>query len=306
MTSSTLRTCLVFGVCLLLALPSVAAAQALTEADSVTVSLWPEYDRSEVLVIYRVALPAATELPTQVRLLVPPDAPELTAAAYRSASGELVNAVTTRDEGEQADVIEVAAEGTDVQIEFYLPLPVSDDLRQFSFIWPGGLSTPTFAYEVQQPLGAQEVQVDPAPTGRTTDSVGLTYHVVELGAQTAEDHPEISFSYSNPTAQLTAEGLTAAGGLAEPAPAAPLSIDISQILPWLLLAGGVVLIAGGAIYYFRTRAEDRPARPRHRASRAPADTPDRVDASPVYCHNCGTQATVADRFCRQCGTALRL
>jgi hypothetical protein len=303
---STLRAWLLFGAGLLLTLPSVAAAQALTQADSVTVSLWPEYDRSEVLVIYRVALPAATDLPTQVVLLAPPDAPELTAAAYRSASGQLVNAVATRDDGEQADVIEVTAEGTDVQIEFYLPLPVSDGLRQFSFTWPGGVSTPDFAYEIQQPLGAQALQVEPAATDRTTDSVGLTYQVVELGAQTDDDHPEVSFSYRNPTDQLTAEALAAAGGLAEPAPAAPLAIDFRQILPWLLLVGGVVLIAGGAIYYLRTRAEDRPARPRHRASRTPAETPDRVDASPVYCHNCGTQATSADRFCRQCGTALRV
>jgi hypothetical protein len=303
---SILRLGLLLGAILLLSRPSIAAAQAASQADSVKVSLWPEYDRSEVLVIYRVVLPATTALPTQVRLLVPADAPDLTAAAYRDASGKLVNAQTTRTEGDAADVVEVQADGKDVQIEFYLPLSVTRDRREFSFAWPGGLSTGDFTYEVQQPLAAQDMQVDPAATSRTTDSLGLTYQQVDLGAQTAADQPEISFSYSNSTSQLSADALAPAGGLATPVPASGTQVDIRGILPWILLIAGVGLIAAGVVYFVWTRVDERPARPRHRTSRPQSMTTDRVDASPVFCHNCGTQATASDRFCRQCGTALRV
>jgi hypothetical protein len=291
---------------LLLAIPSVAAAQTASSVDSVQVSLWPEYDRREVLVIYRVALPSTAELPAQVRLLIPADSPDLTAAAYREASGELVNAPRTRTDGDQADVIEVEADGTEVQIEFYLPLEISGDLRRFAFAWPGGLATDDFSYEVQQPLGAAGMQVEPAATSRTTDSLGLTYYQIELGAQTADARPEVSFSYNNSSSLLSADAVAPSGGLATPAPAAGPQVDLRGLLPWILLVAGVGLIAAGVVYFVRTRSEDRPPRPRHRAPKAQPVDGDRVDASPVFCHNCGAQATASDRFCRQCGTALRV
>jgi hypothetical protein len=303
---SAIGTCLLLGAVLLLGIPSKAAAQTQTEADSIKVSLWPEYDRSEVLVIYRIALPTTTGLPTQLRLLVPPDAPDLTAAAYRDATGGLLNAAYTRSEGELADVIEVEAAGSEVQLEFYLPLDISGDLRQFSFVWPGGLGARDFAFEVQQPLGAQGMQVDPAASSQTTDSLGLTYHLVDLGALTADDQPEVSFRYDNATSQLSADSAGPPGALATPAPASGRPLDVRVVLPWLLLIAGVGLIGGGVVYFLRSRSEERPARPRHRTPKPPAEREDRVDASPIFCHNCGTQATAADRFCRQCGTALRV
>ncbi|HMK09841.1 MAG TPA: zinc-ribbon domain-containing protein, partial [Anaerolineales bacterium] len=59
-------------------------------------------------------------------------------------------------------------------------------------------------------------------------------------------------------------------------------------------------------YFLRGREQDRPPRLRHRSAPQAETKDDRVDASPVYCHNCGTQATASDRFCRQCGTPLRV
>jgi hypothetical protein len=303
---SPVRTILALAAFGLLAIPSVAAAQSPSSADSVKVSLWPEYDRSEVLVIYRVDLPEGTELPTRVRLLVPPDTPDLTAAAVRAPSGELVNAPFTKVDGELADVVEVEADGSEVQIEFYLPLEVTGDLRRFSFIWPGGLATAAFAFEVQQPAGAADIRVEPAATSRSTDSLGLTYHLVDLADQTAFEQPEVSFSYSKTTEQLSADVLAPPGGLAPPARASGATVDIRSLLPWILLLAGVGLIAAGVVYFLRTRSDERPARPRHRGSKATPASNDRVDASPVFCHNCGAQATASDRFCRQCGTALRV
>jgi hypothetical protein len=287
-----------------LGLSSAASAQGPTQVDSVKVSLWPEYDRPEVLVIYRVELPATTELPAPVDLLIPPDAPELTAAAFGTGTGGLLNAEYTRRDGEQADVVEVLAEGPLVQIEYYLPLPVAGAQRQFMFTWPGGLATSAFLYEVQQPTGAQDLQVDPAATAITPpDALGLIYHQVDLGAQTAQETPRISFSYSKDTSELSASA-PPAGGLAQPEPAAAPSIDVRGALPWVLLVGGVGLLAAGLLYFFRGRSQEASSRQRHRSSR-PRREDARVDASPVFCHNCGTQATAADRFCRQCGTALR-
>ena len=51
--------------------PSGVAAQGSFAVESLVVSLWPEYDRAEVLVLYEIHLGATTTLPTQVRVPIP-------------------------------------------------------------------------------------------------------------------------------------------------------------------------------------------------------------------------------------------
>jgi len=122
--SAQTRRCLPSGACVDRGvrgsawLEAAPFQQSSSEAKAVTVALWPEYDRAEVLVIYRVLLPDSAGLPGKVRLLIPADAPELTAAAYRDSTGKLVNAVNERIDGEQADVVEIQAAGSEVQLEF--------------------------------------------------------------------------------------------------------------------------------------------------------------------------------------------
>ena len=289
----------------LLATPGPALAQTGDAAETVTVALWPEYDRAEVLVIYRVLLAETVPLPARVRLPIPAEAPELAAVAYRDAAGVLLNAVHERRVGPGADLVDIETDGRMVQLEFYLPLQFHGDRRSFGFTWPGGLTAGSFEFEIQQPAAAQEMEITPAPSSQTVDASGLTYHTLALGGLTENTRPEVRFTYRNPTAALSAQAGGPAGPLATPAPAARPSLDARSLLPWLLLVAGVVLIGGGAVYYLRARAEERPARARHRPAPRTEETPGEVDASPVFCHNCGTQASASDRFCRRCGTALR-
>jgi len=106
----------------LLATPGPALAQTGDAAETVTVALWPEYDRAEVLVIYRVLLAETVPLPARVRLPIPAEAPELAAVAYRDAAGVLLNAVHERRVGPGADLVDIETDGRMVQLEFYLPL----------------------------------------------------------------------------------------------------------------------------------------------------------------------------------------
>jgi len=82
---------------------------------------------------------------------------------------------------------------------------------------------------------------------------------------------------------------------------------LAQWLPWVAGAVGAVLLAGGALWYWRMNQDDtrRRSRPRLRPSRSQPGQPSEIDASPVYCQNCGAQAGVSDHFCRRCGTRLR-
>ena len=292
---------------LFVVLPLAASAQAANRAEVVSVSLWPEFDTPEVLVIVRVSLPGGTTFPATIGIPIPAEAPPLTAVAYRDPTGGLINAAYDRQEGEAADVVVVETPTTELQLEYYEPLAVNGEARSYTYAWPGGLSATSFAFEVQQPAAAQDFAVSPPAASRTTDTLGLTYHRSELGLLAVDDTPSVSLSYRNPSGQLSADAVPPSGPLATPAPSSGGgSFSTTSILPWLILAAGVVMIGGGLIYYFRVvRSDDRPSRPRHRPSRRPTASGIEVDASPVFCHSCGTQASSSDRFCRTCGTALR-
>jgi hypothetical protein len=54
------------------------------------IDLWPEYDRPEVLVIYRISLDPAASLPADLTLRIPVDA-QVNAVAARQADGGLFN-----------------------------------------------------------------------------------------------------------------------------------------------------------------------------------------------------------------------
>lgn len=283
-----------------------ASAQAADRAEAVTVSLWAEFDAPEVLVIVRVSLPADTTLPATVGIPIPAEAPPLTAVAYRDLTGGLVNAAYERQEGEAVDIVVVEAPTTELQLEYYEPLTVNGEARSYTYTWPGGLETSSFVLEVQQPGAAEDFEVSPPPASQSTDSLGLTYHRRDLGSLAASDTPSVSVTYRNPSGQLSADVIPPTGPLATPAPSGGGGVTLTSLLPWLLLAAGVVMIGGGLIYYFRVvRSADRSSRQRHLPSRRPTAETKEVDASPVFCHDCGTQASSSDRFCRTCGTALR-
>ena len=57
-----------------LIVPSVAGAQGGTIVNELRIRLWPEYDRSELLVIYNFTLAPGTITPTQLQFRVPAEA----------------------------------------------------------------------------------------------------------------------------------------------------------------------------------------------------------------------------------------
>ena len=289
-------------------LPTAASAraQAGPSIELLEIVLWPEYDRPAVLVIYRVTLSPDTALPTQLTLPIPAAAGEPHAVATGTTGGELFLTNYTRAvEGDWARLtIDVDQPG--VQVEFYMDLELSGARRDYIFTWPGGMELSSMTYEVQTPFGADGLAVTPPGAARDRED-GLTYIEGDLGPQEASSSVQISITYSKSSPGVTVDALQPTGPLEPAGSEGALTSGLTSWLPWAAGALGVVLVAGGAVLYWRMNQSpaERRSRPRQRPARGRGARAGEIDASPMFCHVCGTQAAVSDRFCRRCGARLR-
>jgi hypothetical protein len=288
--------------------PIAGHGQAITEIGDLEVAIWPEYDRPQALVIYRVTLPADVELPSTVAVPIPADVGEPHAVANRGPEGGLLVApYRLQVEGGWATVF-AEAEGPNVQIEYYDALQIEGDRRDFTFTWPEGFPADSVGYEIQQPWGAQGLQVDPPPQQSGLGADGLQYDWGSLGAIGVSSSFTIELSYSKPNAALTVEQLQPpAPALSRPETTSGATPDLSQIFPWVMGALGLSLVVTGAYLYFRGRSapeRKKASMPRRRTAGRQAEAGE-GDVGSVFCHVCGNRAGIGDRFCRYCGARLR-
>lgn len=285
--------------------PALAQAQTPATIERLQIDLWPDYDRQAVLVIYWIQLPETTPLPATVAVPIPAEVGNPFAVGMGGAQGQPMQASYERlVDGEWA-TIWVTTNSLDAQVEYYADLAVSGDRRSFAFTWPGGFSLGNLSYEVQQPFGASDMQITPPGSPQTRED-GLVYYSLDLGPQAAEATVTIEVEYRKVTPGLSIDALRPTGPLEAPSSEEGWLAGIADRLPWFLGGFAALLLAGGAVWYWRPGAAAAPARPRRRRPPKHAEGEvSEIDASPAFCRKCGAQAGASDRFCRRCGTRLR-
>ncbi|MBC7223292.1 MAG: zinc ribbon domain-containing protein [Anaerolineae bacterium] len=295
-----------------------AQAQEPVPLDTLTISLWPEYDREGVLVIYRGTVAADTPLPFTVRFAVPKTMANLGGTAGVDAQGEFhYYRPSVRDLGTALEVSYTTAYPT-FQFEYYDgALQVEGDQRTYTFTYPGAYAVGALVLEAQEPAGAQDFATEPEGV-QAQDPLGSGLQVRRWVVGPAEAGESLTFRirYRKTDPRLSAEIL----GL--PTPGTSPYEDVSQAgrsqaaqPSGLVTAALAVLAMGGvlAAVYFgwlrpRLAAPDPPPRPRRRPKkrrRARATVPPASqaaqDAPARFCHRCGTALGPEDRFCPQCG-----
>ncbi len=131
----------------------------------------------------------------------------------------------------------------------------------------------------------------------------------DLGQVPGTETRQIEVSYQREASTLSIDSVgQPAPPVAGPAEPAGGSLDVTAWLPAGLGILGVALVVVGAALFLRSRRRGAAAsvRQRHRPKRSSMLQPGpALDASVIFCHSCGAQAAVTDKFCRQCGTKLR-
>ena len=299
------------GLPLLLGLTlAFVQGQTTQELDRLKISLWPEFDRPAMLVIYRAELPDSTPLPAQVNLIMPAGSGDPHAVAVLESDGSLLNTpYELQTEGEWTTVT-ITADRPVVWMEYYADLKFEGDQREFLFSYPAQGRIAALAYEVQQPVDTLAMEIVPEPDNQRIGEDGLVYYQKELGPISAGDEPSVGLLYTRSSETLSV------GPAQEGPQISPINEEVvgSTVSPltltnWLLLGGLVLLLVGGGAYFVRQRAkEDRSSKNKPKRRRKKSGSVGRAAPPaqvPQFCHNCGTQRTPDDVYCRKCGEKLR-
>ena len=302
----------------LAALVVPVTAQDTPTLSNLEIALWPEYDRPEVLVIYRGLFAPDTTLPTPVEIRIPARVGQPTALAFVDEAGQRFNQEhTVSVEGDQLVVsFELATPG--FQLEYYDELPVdSAGGRDYTFAYAADYPITVLDLELQVPPTARAFVLDPAADSVVVEGDGLTYHLVQRSSVPKGETESWTFAYQKGDEELTASAFMQAP---TPAPATSQAAaggsDNTTVLIFLIAFVALIGVGAGAFWLGRRAQsipETAPPPPKRRKRRGsgqgPRPQPERLAASDfggtLFCHKCGTQLRPDADFCHRCGQSTR-
>ncbi|MBM3151545.1 MAG: hypothetical protein FJZ96_04970 [Chloroflexi bacterium] len=294
---------LVFLLAILLPVAPVRAQESI-RFSLVEVELWPEYDRPEMLVIYRLYLPPTQSLPLELALSLPAGV-QVNAVAVMDGSGTLLTAPHQYEEQPtgRATLTFTATSGQ-AQVEYYAPLPRQDSARHYDFQWPSDYAVDAMTIFFKLPVEASSLQSDPVLASLGASGDGLAYYSLSAGRLDAGQVFDLSIDYQKSTDRLSVSGL-------QVEPVAPLDEGGSAGIldqPWLLPVGigilGLLLVIA-AVFLAGSLAGRRSGGPSRRARHTSHWKEETEPGAEAYCHACGRRAQPGDVFCRACGIRLR-
>lgn len=315
-------------------LASVAArAQVATpQIDNLLVELWPEYDRPEVLVIYRAELSPETPLPAELTFRLPGYIKAMHAVAIQQ-DGQLVEVraeeIDLRYDGDDL-YLTFPASSPGVHFEYYDPNIITrqGQTRQLTFEFTASYASRVTNFEIQEPFQAQDFSLTPSPSRTFIGNDDLTYNLIELTDLTPGESFKLSATYQRSTNALSVEGIGA--GVSEHAadlaagPEPPVATN--QTLAYVSIGTGVALLLTAGGYWLwsarfnkgtvsptlRQGSRRRPGPPSKRKTitkgsplSKPVEQPAEAQATDGYCYNCGVVLQADSNFCHNCGAVRR-
>jgi hypothetical protein len=300
-----MRKWLIFVLLLgLLISPSAADAQGGTKLDSLNIELWSEFDQPSMLVINQFVVSQDTTLPVQVTLRFPKEG-NLVAVAVETNGGLFNKNFDGPEEQGNWQQIKINVESYDPhRIEYYQPLKRDGNERQFKYQWFGDYYVKQFQIAILVPADSTGLITSPVlqNTTETADGTAISGTVTRNDLRMGNSF-QFEVEY-----QRTSDALIQSNpGQVDPVqPSAPVDentpgrVSIAN-LPLIIGGFGLALIVIALFSYWRSThtSEEKPPRRRRRQSQEEGD-------AQAYCHECGARAHPGDRFCRTCGSRLKV
>ena len=272
--------------------------------DRLQVDIWPEYDRPDVLVIYRITLSSELSLPVSMSVKIPRVAGKPHVVSMQGVDGLLYNldyTITVEDEWLNVSFTSLSPE---VHLEYYDPrLSRSRDSRSFEFLWPGDYTVSEMVVRIQQPVEAENLEIFPEMGLDREGEDGLTYYSVVVGSVNVGTPVAIQILYQKDQDTLSQR-------LQPVQPVEPIMpqtlgwATFIEVLPWTLGVFGVLLIVGGGFWYWQSGSKVPNPIPRFFTSSGNKEAIKLTRDVEVYCFECGKRAMPGDVYCRSCGSNL--
>jgi hypothetical protein len=251
-----------------------------------------------MLVIYTFELAVDQSLPIEMTVRIPARVGDPTAVAVLDGTQLVTTGYTRVEDGEWAE-ISIFADSPVIHLEYYdSNLSQEDQPRTFDFEWEFDYPINDLIVSVKQPTTATEIQILPALGAGLQDEDGLVVYRASMGSLAGGETFAFSMSYQKDDNSLASQSLT------QPEPELIIQPVASGGIPawgWAVLGAGLVLLVGGGVILARNNQVATTSRYREKKQR-----PLTRGNSAVFCHQCGQQAMAGDKFCRECGTKLRL
>jgi hypothetical protein len=300
-----MRKWLVFVLLLgILVFATPAGAQGGVNLNTVNIGLWSEYDQPSMLVIHEFLLDENTPLPAKVTVRFPQDG-NLIAAAYKDQSGQLITTEVENSEtqGSWQTVTLNVESYAPYRIEYYQPLTRDGKQRSFTYQWFGDYPVKEFNLAAQIPSDSTNISSDPAFTNTTKQDEFLIGTLTQNDLQMGQAG-EFKLSYERESETVSKPANSANIQPSEPIGPNTAGRISTDTLPWIIGGIGLILIGLALFFYWRSTQETEEKSRRRRRSGNRQDQEE--GGEPAYCHDCGARANPGDRFCRTCGSKLRV
>jgi hypothetical protein len=286
----------------LMVFPAAVSAQGGTKLETINIELWSEFDKPSMLVISEFVVSQDTALPAKVTMRFPKEGNLIAVASERN--GGLFNSDFEGPvEQENWQTITMNVQSYDPhRVEYYQPLMRAGDQRQFTYQWFGDYYVKQFDLNMLVPADSTNLVTTPplSNTEISIDNLHLIGTVSQSSMKMGQSF-EFDLKYERSSDALANPNQTNQVQPSEPiGPNTAGRVSVNR-LPWLIGGMGLALIIIALWAYWRsTQSSDHKPR-RRRASHVKEGQADQI-----YCHECGARAHASDRFCRTCGSRLRV
>jgi hypothetical protein len=283
---------------------TVLAQSQVTDLDQLTVDIWPDYDRPQVLILITGLLHSDTPVPATITIPYPSEA-DINAVARIGEDGAMFSDIEYDDS--VPGQLTFTTPDPKFRIEYYMPYSADGNDRSFTFEWQSDAGINNFLTSVQQPSLANEMTLSPGAESVNTGPDGLSYHEMPALSLAPGEAFDLAVSYTLIRPQLSAEILSPQEVPLIGSDVAGSSVDGGDDNFNLLVVAGaaalIILIVVGGWFVLRAQSSSRRVtKPRPiRRSATPPKTPS--SSSTRFCHECGQPVDAGDRFCSNCGAA---
>ena len=293
----------------LLIVTSAQAQLPATNIETLILDIWPDYDKDSVLILLTGTLPQDTPLPATVTIPMPDDA-QINAIARITSDNQMVDDLeyTTGN-----NMLTFTTPDPRFRMEYYAPYEIDGINHAFTFDWLADISVDGVLTAVQQPTNAANMIVIPGNANVVSDSAdGFTYHTFSPQPIPAGEPFTLSFNYDMVIPQLSVESLPSVNPVAESnaanAAASNSSSDSFSLdnINWAVVVGliGVVMLAVAITWQVATR-NTQPTRKNRKPRPKRASSSTKSSGKAGFCHQCGKSLNSNDKFCKECGTAVK-